>query len=142
MKPNKTTNLTVVLLLLCAALFTSCECTYQYNVNVKNNTGETINVAYKSTTDRRGPVDDVVSVKPGEFKQLIISKDLNTGDGCKAGTQAKHCGMVAEYVNAFMIDANNNKIPSKIKWCDPNIQFEKVDIQQAEFTINYTKDDF
>ena len=116
--------------------FFSCECSYQYTVYVRNNTGEELQVAYKTLNDVRGEVEETVKVPAGAFESIIISVDLFDPEGC-TGTKAEHCKMVAEYVNATL-----DEKPSKIAWCDERIKFIKSDIQQGEFEIIYTEADF
>lgn len=116
--------------------FSSCECSYQYTVYVRNNTGEELQVAYKSLNDIRGEVEEIVTVPAGGFQKIITSTDLIDADGC-TGTKVAHCKMVAEYVNATL-----DSKPSKISWCDERINFIKSDIQQGEFEIIYTDADF
>lgn len=116
--------------------FLSCECSYQYTVYVRNNTGEELQVAYKTTNDIRGEVEETVTVPPGAFESIIVSVDLFDPEGC-TGTKPEHCKMVAEYVNATL-----DSKPSKIEWCDEKINFIKSDIQQGEFEIIYTMEDF
>lgn len=129
---------TIVLFLSLGFLLASCGNSYQYNVFVKNDTGETITVKFKTLNDRKGEIEDTLEIEAGDSKQIITSKDIDTGDGEVTGVQASHCNYVAEYVNAFI----RKDIPSNTKWCDENIQFAHEDIQQGSFTIVYTKKDF
>ena len=129
-------NVLIILALVSTALI-SCDCTYQYGVFVKNSTGENIKITYKSLSGEKAGFESEIVLKDGEQKQIISSYDLETGEGC-TGCKEAHCKLVAEYVNAEIRDG----IPSTIKWCDKNIQFDKTDIQQAEFTIEYTLEDF
>jgi hypothetical protein len=112
----------------------ACDCSYQYNVFVKNNTGETIRIDYKTKQDVRGVLEETVMIDAGEFKQIITSKDLNFDNKC-GGCKPEHCHKVAEYINAYLADS----IPSKIRWCDKTIKFIKADIQQGEFVITYNE---
>ena len=126
----------ITIILLCIA-FASCDCTYQYGVFVKNSTGEDIKVTYLSLSGEKAGFETESFLKAGELKQIISTYDLETGNGCE-GCKETHCTLVAEYVNAEIRDG----IPSTKKWCSENIKFEKTDVQQAEFTIEYTLDDF
>ena len=61
--------------------FCSCECSYQYTIYVRNNTGEELQVAYKTMNDIRGEVEETVTVSPGAFESFIISIDLFDPEG-------------------------------------------------------------
>ncbi len=132
--PAKTLLILSTLFLFCLS---SCECTYQYGVYIKNSTGTDLKVAYKSTNDVNGTVEEEIILQDGELKRIIWTADIDTGEGC-SGSSPTHCSYVAEYVNAYI----NETTPSTIQWCDQAITFSKTDIQQAEFTIEYTIDDF
>ncbi len=124
---------------LCLILLSSCNSTYQYGVYVKNETGEDLKVAYKSSTDVKGVVEETVTLRDGEGKMVIWTKDLTVSDAEDTGrTTATHSHLVADYVNAFIKD----DIPSKIKWNGEGVRFERTDIGQAEFMITYTAKDF
>ncbi len=111
---------------------------YQYDVYVRNQTNETLQVAFKSNVDRKGVVEETLNIQAGEFRKIINSIDIPVPEYEDYGrTSARHSHLVAEYVNA-----SQNGIPSKIKWNDERIQFIKTDIGQAEFVITYTEDDF
>lgn len=114
----------------------SCDSTVQYNVYVKNSTAENLEVVFKSPADINSKDEQVIILKAGEQKQIISTANLDIKES--SSTTADHCIHVAEYVNTY----TPNKIPSKIKWCDENIKFEKEDIGQAVFTIEYTAADF
>gem|GEM_PF-1005787 len=119
-------------------LLSSCNSTYQYGVYVKNETGEDLKVAYKSSTDVKGIVEEAVTLRDGEGKMVIWTKDLKVSEAEDTGrTTAEHSHLVADYVNAFKDD-----IPSKIKWNGEGVRFERTDIGQAEFMITYTAEDF
>ncbi len=116
--------------------FFSCDCTYQYGVYVRNETGEDLKIAYKTNVDQRGEVEETIILPKGKNKFIINSTDLNTGKGCP-GAKATDCKLVADYVTAYLGDKK-----SKIEWCSDAVQFDKTDIQQAEFTIVYQLEDF
>jgi len=128
----------IFLFLASCFILASCGNSYQYNVFVKNDTGETITVKFKTLNDRKGEIEDTVEIAAGDAAQIICSKDIDTGDGEITGVQSSHCTFVAEYVDAFI----REDIPSQTKWCDQNIQFIHEDVQQGSFTITYTKKDF
>jgi len=119
-------------------ILASCGNSYQYNVFVKNDTGETIKVKFKTLNDQKGLVEDTIELAAGDAKQIISSKSIDMGDEEVTGVQASHCSYVAEYVDAYI----REDIQSQTKWCDENIQFIHEDIQQGSFTITYTKKDF
>ncbi len=123
--------------LLFIGLLSACSPSLQYDVLVENQTSEVLNIIYKTEVDRRGAIQEVIPLKPKEQKRIISSVDLKTKDG-SLSTSADHCNLLAEFVEAVRIDGTK----SSIKWCDPGIRFEKVDIQQGEFTIIYTEADF
>lgn len=111
---------------------------YQYDIYVKNQTDEILQVAFKSNVDRKGVVEETLVVQAGEFRKIINSTDIAVPEYEDYGrTSSKHSRLVAEYVNA-----SQNGNPSKIKWNDERIQFIRTDIGQAEFVITYTEDDF
>jgi len=129
----------ILIIGLSLILLSSCDSTYQYGVYVKNETGEDLKVAYKSTTDVKGIVEETVTLRDGEGKIVIWTKDLTVSEAEDTGrTSATHSHLVADYVNAFIKDS----IPSKIKWNGEGVRFERTDIGQAEFMITYTAKDF
>lgn len=123
--------------LLALLSFSSCSPTFQYDVLVENRTNEVLSIAYKSDSDRRGTVEDVLLLNPQERKRIISTKNLET-KGAELATSTEHCELVAEYVTASKLDGRT----STTSWCADNIRFEKVDIQQGEFTVIYTDNDF
>ena len=125
------------LLFLVFSVFAACNCTYQYDVYVINETDSTLKVVYKSIVDRKGVVEDVTTISPGKQERIINSIDIDVDNNC-AGTSALHCNYVAEYVHVF----KNDTLQGKIQWCDKEVVFQKVDIQQGEFLMRYTNDDF
>ena len=123
----------VILLFILAALCSACDSTWQYGVYVKNDTGEDMKIAFKSDVDREGPVEKTIVLKDGQ-SQLII----NTIDLPVEGTWKDNKALIADYVKAYIRDT----IPSKIQWTDQKVQAEVMDIQQAEYSIHYTINDF
>lgn len=123
----------IITLILIACIAYSCDGTYQYNVYVKNTTGELLRISYKTVNDERGVVEEIVDLPSGKSLKIISTINLNTNDDSK-----QPCNYVAEYVTAYMRDT----IPSKINWCDDRIQYDWTDIGQAEFYIHYTRQDF
>lgn len=123
----------ILILLLITFFGFSCDGTYQYNVYVKNTTGELLRISYKTLNDQRGIIEEIVDLQNGESLQIISTINLNVNDKSK-----QPCNYVAEYVTAYMRDT----IPSKINWCDDRIQYDWTDIGQAEFYIHYTRQDF
>jgi len=139
LKNNETMKKTLftILFFSIALSFSACHATFQYDVYVKNDTGEPLKIAYKAPNDVRGVTEEVLTLKAGEYKKLISTIDI-APDLQKMATHTKHCTYVAEYINAFI----KNDIPSSIQWCSDQVHFEKTDIQQAEFTISYTLANF
>ena len=124
---------------LCLIFLSSCDSTYQYGVYIKNETGEDLKVAYKSSTDAKGVIEEITTLRNGEGKMVIWTKDLTVSEAEDTGrTTATHSHLVADYVNAYIKDS----IPSKIKWGGEGVRFERTDIGQAEFMITYTDKDF
>lgn len=123
--------------LLLSLGFMSCDSKYQYGVWAKNSTNEDLILAYKTTTDERGTVEEEITLKAGENKRIIWTTNLDFGEGW-TGTLAEHCGSVAEYVRAKKSDGT----PSNIEWCTNDVRFEKTDIGQAEFMIEYKPENF
>ena len=129
----------ILIFALCLIFLISCDSTYQYGVYVKNETGEDLKVAYKSSTDVKGVVEETVTLRDGEGKMVIWTEDLTVPEAEDTGrTTATHSHLVADYVNAFIKD----DVPSKIKWNGEGVRFERTDIGQAEFMITYTPSDF
>ncbi len=129
----------ILIISLSLILWSSCNSTYQYGVYVKNETGEDMKLAYKSSADVKGIVEETVTLRDGEGKMLIWTKDLTVSEAEDVGrTTAGHSHLVADYVNGFIKD----DIPSKIKWNGEGVKFMRTDIGQAEFVITYTPEDF
>ena len=115
----------------------SCDSDYQYGVWVKNSTNEDLTLAYKTSTDERGEVEEQITLKAGENKRIIWTTNLDFGEG-RTGTLATHCSRVAEYVRATKSDGT----PSNVEWCSDKVRFEKTDLGQAEFMIEYKPENF
>jgi len=127
----------IIVGLISLFIWTSCDTTYQYDVYVQNNTGEIIEIAFKTNKDKQGILKGSTSLEDGE-RQMIISTVNIPSDGPALGASADHCDLVAEYVRAFIRDS----IQSNLKWCDPAIEYATVDVQQGEFIIQYEKEHF
>ena len=112
----------------------SCECSYSYGIYVENATGEDLEVVFKSSSS---DVEERISFSKGE-KKYILQHVEHAPEGDCTGAIAEHCEFVAEYVQGIIRDS----IQSKTKWCDPKISFEKTDIQEGEFLIKFTEEDF
>jgi len=124
---------TIFFLSMALFLYTSCECSYQYNVYVKNETEQDLTILYKA---KDADSEKTLNLKPGGYEMIISSPDIAPEEGC-TGCQASHCSEVAEYIHATMNDSTNTT-----KWCSDNVKMETVDIQQGEFTITFTPSDF
>jgi hypothetical protein len=125
---------TILFLSMTLFLFASCECSYQYNVYVKNDTKQDLTIIYKA---KDAESEKTLELKPGGYEMIISSPDIKTEEGC-TGCQATHCNEVAEYIHATMNDTTTNTT----KWCSESVKMETVDIQQGEFTITYSDSDF
>ena len=127
----------ISLLILIITGLASCDQTYSYSVYVENATGEDLEVAFKSVTDERGNIEEKVNIPNGE-KKLIIKNATVASEGDDLGTSSKHCKFVAEYVMGTIQDS----ISSNIEWCSDKVVFQKTDIEEGEFLIKYTTEDF
>lgn len=125
---------TIFFLSMALFLYTSCECSYQYNVYVINETEQDLNIVYKT---KDSDSEQTLQLKAGEREMIISSPNIKTEEGC-TGCQSTHCSEVAEYIHATMNDTTTNTT----KWCSENVKMETVDIQQGEFTITYSPSDF
>ena len=115
----------------------ACDMDTSYTVRVINSTGEDLQIAYKTLNDHRGPIEETITLKDGEMKVVISTKNLETVEG-SAGAAPKPCEFVAEYMK-FTIRGN---VESRLKWCDPTIKLEMADIGQEEFIVNLGLSDF
>jgi len=104
---------------------------------VRNSTGEDLTIAYKTANDLRGPVEETITLKDGAAETIISTGNLETAKGSAGATQ-QPCEFVAEYIK-FTIRDN---IESTLKWCDPLIKLETVDIGQDEFMLDFKLSDF
>ena len=119
-------------LVIWAIMLVSCSSTYQYDVYVKNQTAHEIKLSFKTLTDKRGKVEETINLGPGVMKKIISTINI-PADGSLINGSADHCSSVAEYIRAE---------GSTLEWCDPQIQFQTVDIQQGEFTVIYKPEHF
>lgn len=115
----------------------ACDMETSYTARIINSTGEEVQIAYKTVNDYRGPIEETITLKDGEMKVIISTKNLETVEG-NIGTTPKPCEFVAEYIK-FTIRGN---MESTLKWCDPSIQLETADIGQEEFVVNLELGDF
>ncbi len=122
--------------LMAFSLF-SCDMDTSYTVYVRNSTGEDLTIAYKTLNDVRGPVEETITLKDGAAETIIRTRDLETVKG-SAGTTQKPCAFVAESMK-FIIRGN---VESTLKWCDPAIKLESMDIGQDEFMLDFQLTDF
>ncbi len=127
----------VVLFLITFCLF-SCDISTSYTVYVKNSTGKDLTIAYKKQNDVRGiVVEETITLKDGAAETIIRTGDLQVVEG-NAGDAPKPCEFIADYMT-FTIRGN---VESKLKWCDPAIKLETMDIGQDEFGLELTLADF
>lgn len=127
----------VALILLMTLCFVSCDRKDSYTVWVKNSTGEDLTIAYKSTNDLRGVVEETITLKDGAAETIIRTGNFEVAQG-NVGDAPKACEFVAEYFNVSI----RGNIQSKVKWCDPSIKMETVDIGEVEFMMEYKLSDF
>jgi len=127
----------VVLFLLMTCCLVSCDISTSYTVYVRNSTGEDLTIAYKAQNDVRGMVEETIVLKDGAAETIIRTHDLEVVEG-SAGEAPKPCEFVADYMT-FTIRGN---IESKLKWCDPAIKLETMDIGQDEFGLEFILADF
>ena len=120
--------------LLAIAFFTfaSCDSEYTYDVRVINNSGQPIKVDFKSDTHRDGPIQEYIFIDNKQDEVIISTKNLD-----KNITNA--CDSVAQYVRASTITTGKT---GSLKWCDPSIRLEPVDIGQYQYVIEYTPEHF
>ena len=64
-------------LLLSLSLF-ACDMDISYTVRIINSTGEDVQIAYKTLNDYRGPNEETITLKDGEMKVIISTKNLET----------------------------------------------------------------
>jgi len=122
--------------LMAFSLF-SCNIDTSYTLYVRNSIGEDLTIAYKTANDLRGPVEETITLKDGAAETIISTGNLETAKGSAGATQ-QPCEFVAEYIK-FTIRDN---IESTLKWCDPLIKLETVDIGQDEFMLDFKLSDF
>ena len=108
-----------------------------YTVRIINSTGEDVQIAYKTLNDYRGSNEETITLKDGEMKVIISTKNLETVEGSTEAA-AKPCEFVAEYMKFTIRD----DVESTLKWCDPSIKLETADIGQEEFILNFRLSDF
>lgn len=115
----------------------SCDTDTSYTLYVRNSTGEDLTIAYKTLNDVRGPVEETITLKDGAAETIIRTRNLEIVKG-SAGTTQKPCAFVAESMK-FTIRGN---VESTLKWCDPSIKLETVDIGEDEFMLDFKLTDF
>jgi len=126
----------VVLFLMTFCLF-SCDISTSYTVYVRNSTGEDLTIAYKTQNDVRGVIEETITLTDGAAETIIRTGDLKVVEG-SAGKTLKPCEFVADYMT-FTIRGN---VESTLKWCDPSIKLETMDIGQDEFGLELKLSDF
>lgn len=119
-------------------LLTSCNVSPSYTVRIKNSTGEDLSIAYKTLNEySKGEVEETIILKDGAAETILMTKDFIIPEGSEADA-LKPCEFVAEYMT-FKIRDN---VESNLKWCDPSIKLETMDIGQEEFSIDFKLTDF
>ena len=64
---------TILFLSMTLFLFASCECSYQYNVYVKNDTKQDLTIIYKA---KDAESEKTLELKPGGYEMIISSPDI------------------------------------------------------------------
>lgn len=124
-----------VILIVGTFFISGCDGTSQYDVYVSNKTSDTLQVAYKSMKDKDGAVEKTIFLKPTERRKIISTVFFNSGQG--NGTSAKDCHLVASYVKATMDGKESSKA-----WCSNAVKYDREDVSQGSFTLEYTEADF
>ena len=110
----------------------SCDSEYTYDVRVVNNTGQAIKVDFKSDTHIDGPVQNHIFLDHGTSELIISTKNLDKNI-------KNVCDSVAAYVRASTIMSGQS---GSLKWCDPSLKPEVVDIGQYQYVVEYKKEHF
>lgn len=117
-------------------LLSSCSDSFQYDVYISNQTGQTIRIEYRTNNAKNGVAQNSIVLKNGA-RQLLIS----TGEIAKYEDQPMndraYCAKVATYIRAF----SESGEPIDKNWCDDNLKIDRVDIGQAEYLITYSEED-
>lgn len=117
--------------------FIGCsDCTYQYDLWVKNDSSTVITIEYKNADVRNRSGSGFVDLKPGDYQKIFSSEDL-TANNCK-GIDASHCSLITDHVRI----KNSRGQTSNIMWCSEDYKLEWVDIQQGEFSVEVKDEDF
>lgn len=126
----------LILLFMLVSLAACGDCTYQYDLWVKNDSSETITVEYKNAKLRNSAGSGFVDLAPGDYQKVWVSQDVSAGN-CK-GVSAEHCSLITDHVRI----KNKSGRTSNIMWCSKDYQMEWVDIQQGEFRVTVKDEDF
>ena len=122
----------ILFLLLC-----SCSNSNQYDVYVRNQTGEPLTISYKTRVDKEGPIENTIVIQADRTERIVSSIELNKGSS-SATVNRKQCIEVLEYLHATIRDTKR----ADDKWCSEEVMFQHVDIGQGEFTVTYELSDF
>lgn len=127
----------LMFILLFALICNSCGTTNQYDVYIVNNTGDELEVSFKTLVDRRGVYEDVVKIADKDRVKIVSTRNIEKENPFD-GPGSNQCGKVLEYLNATIQDTliNNQK------WCSADIEVIHVDIGQGEFVVEYHIEDF
>ena len=104
----------IALSILINIFFAACDCSYQYNVYVSNNSSEDLQISFFSKNDRFLSTEGSLLLKPGERHHFITRKDINVAEGC-SGILPVHAKFVAEFIRA--VDTAGKEC--YLKWGDP-----------------------
>lgn len=117
-------------------LLSSCtDCSYQYDLWVKNDSSQNIIIETKNAQLRDNNGSAYTDLAPGDYKKIWSSKDISVGN-CK-GLDKSHCSLITEHVRIKRKSGQT----SNLMWCE-DYKLEWVDIQQGEFSAVVTDADF
>ena len=117
-------------------LILSCSNSFQYDVYVSNQTGQTIRIEYRTDNAKNGVTENSVIIKKGESQLLISTKEIAKYEDQSMNNRT-YCVKVASYIRAFTESGE----PINKNWCGDNLKIETVDIGQAEYLITYKEED-
>ena len=116
--------------------FTGCtDCSYQYDLWIKNDTSREIIVETKNAKLRNDKSVSYTDLRSGDYKKIWSSENIHVGN-CR-GIDLNHCTLITEHVRIKLRDGKT----SNLMWCD-DYKLEWVDIQQGEISVIVTDKDF
>lgn len=119
-------------------MFNACDSNYAYSVYVQNKTGEDLTIKYKAKMSAtEAMIEKTIILAANESKTIIPPVEIEAAYGDPSDGIA-HCNLIAEYITAY----NEANQASSLKWCSDKVKYNISDIQEGEFTMTYTADDF